>query len=343
MRLMISVFWLWLSAQALAQGPEAVTLVRFDQVAVTQQQVASATVESLNQARVAAEINARVVDVPVRVGELVRAGQVLVRLDASEFELMVQAAQAGLDVAEAGLDMARLRAERARRLAPDQFVSDDDLLVAETRLSQAEAERAAARVELDRAKLMRARTTITSPYDAVVQARLIGAGALAAPGTPLLGLVAIEPLEGSSGIAGPLVEGLTRSAEIEFFDGERHYPLRLLRVSPLVSPGARQREARFEFTGTPPAPGTQGSVIWTDPRPVLPADFVVLRGDELGVMFVESDRASASTADVRWLPLPQADAGRPVRVDLPADRLLVDEGRRRVQPGQIVEIRAGGR
>ena len=32
----------------------------------------------------------------------------------------------------AGLDMARLRAERARRLAPEQFVSEDQLLEAET-------------------------------------------------------------------------------------------------------------------------------------------------------------------------------------------------------------------
>jgi len=323
-----------------AQPPESVSIIRFENLAETQARDASARVESLDQAVVAAEITARVADVPVRVGEVVSAGQVLVSLDPADYELARRAAEAQLEVARAGQDMASLRAERARRLAPDQFVSEDQLLEAETRLRQARAERAAAEVELERAELLLSRTRVLSPYEAVVQSRLIGAGALAAPGTPLLELVAVDRLEVSSGIASQLIDGLSQSTTIDFVDGDTRYPVRILRVSPLISPGARQREVRFEFIGAMPPPGSQGTVAWIDPRPVLPADYVVRRNNSLGVLTVDPDQVVGSTATVRWQLLPQADAGRPVQVDLPLDALLIAEGRQRVQPGDSVRIDA---
>ncbi|MEN1728230.1 MAG: efflux RND transporter periplasmic adaptor subunit, partial [Pseudomonadota bacterium] len=322
----------------LSQDAESVSIIRFESLMQTQEREASARVESLDQATISAEVAARVVDLPVRVGERVSAGQILVQLDAADYELALQAAQARLEVAQAGEDMARLRAERARRLAPDQFVSDDQLLEAETLLRQTQAEKAAASVELGRAELMLSRTQIVSPYEAIVQSRLTGTGALAAPGTPLVELVATERLEISSGVANPHVEGLMQSDEVVFEDGERRYPVRLLRVSALISPGARQREARFEFIDESPAPGSQGTIAWVDPRPVLPADYVMTREGELGVLLVDSNQVVGTTTVVRWQPLPQADAGRPVQVDLPMDLLLINEGRRRVQPGETVQI-----
>ena len=329
-----------LSPPVAAQQPEAVTVIRFENLAQTQPRDASARVESLDQAVVAAEVAARVLEVSVHVGEVVTAGQVLVELDPADYELARQASEAQLEAARAGEDMARLRAERARRLAPDQFVSEDQLLEAETRLRQARAESAAAGVELQRAELMLSRTTVVSPYEAVVQSRLISAGTLAAPGTPLVELVATERLEVSSGIGNALIDGLVQSERVDFIDGATRYPVRLLRVSPLISPGARQREVRFEFIDARPPPGSQGTVVWTDPRPVLPADYVVMRGNELGVLLVDSDQTVGSTTTVRWQALPQADAGRLVQVDLPMDALLIDVGRRRVQPGDAVRIDA---
>jgi RND family efflux transporter MFP subunit len=340
MRFLIIFFLLAFLTPVSAQPTQAVSVVRFDDLARSQPRDASASVESLDQAIVSAEVAARVLDVPVFVGETVAAGQLLVELDPADYDLAKQAAQARLDVATAGLDMARLRAERARRLAPDQFVSEDQLLEAETRLRQAQAERASAAVELERAELMLSRTRVVSPYAAVVQSRLIGAGALAAPGTPLVELVAIERLEVSSGIATALIDGLFQSSAIEFVDGGNRYPVRLLRISPLISPGARQREVRFEFSEAAPPPGSQGRVAWVDPRPVLPADYVVLRDGELGVLLVDSDLAVGAAATVRWQPLPEADAGRPVQVDLPPDALVIAEGRHRVQPGESVRIDA---
>jgi len=340
MRFLSLVFLLTSIAPVGAQQPELVSIARFGDLALSQARDASAQVESLDQAVVAAEIAARVIDAPAQVGELVVEGQLLVQLDPADYELAQQAAQARLEIARAGEDMARLRAERARRLAPDQFVSEDQLLEAETRLRQTLAERSAAEIELRRADLMLSRTRVLSPYDAVVRSRLIGAGALAAPGTPLVELVATERLEISSGIAGALIDGLLQSEDIEFTDGEDAYPVRLLRVSPLISPGARQREVRFGFIGAAPPPGSQGRVVWTDPRPVLPADYVLRRNGGLGVLLVDSDQRAGSTTVARWQALPQADAGRALQVDLPLDTLLIDEGRRRVQPGQTVRIDA---
>jgi len=336
-------FWLFaagfgLAASALAQEPETVSIVRFENLARMQARDASAQVVSLDQAVVSAELAARVLDVAVRVGETVAEGDALVRLDPADYELARRAAEARLELARAGEEMARLRAERARRLAPDQFVSDDQLLEAETRLRQAGAEVAAAVVELERSELMLSRTQVLSPFEAVVQSRLISAGSLAAPGTPLVELIATDRLEVGSGIALGLVDGLLQAERIEFVDADRRYAVRLLRLSPVVSPGARQREARFGFVAASAPHGSQGRIVWTDPRPVLPADYVVMRNGELGVLLVDQDQFAGATTTVRWQPLPDADAGRPVQVDLRPEALLIDEGRLRVQPGQTVRI-----
>ncbi|AKS42577.1 efflux RND transporter periplasmic adaptor subunit [Wenzhouxiangella marina] len=322
---------------ASVHAAEPVSVVRFADIAVNQVRQASARVESLDRAVLASELTARVIDIPVRVGERVDRGALLLQLDRADYELQRDAARARLDLASAALDMAQLRAERARRLAPERFVSDDQLLEAETRLRQAQAERAAAEVDLARAELMLGRTTVTSPYEAVIAARLIGVGALAAPATPLLEIVATDAREVVAGLAVDQVEGLRQASDPELLIGSERHPLRLLRVSPIITPGARQREVRLEFLGEGAPPGSEGEIEWLDPRPVLPARFIQRRGNELGVLVLATGDASGPMS-AAWLALPGADAGRGLQIELDPDLRLIDRGRERLQPGDPVRL-----
>jgi RND family efflux transporter MFP subunit len=330
----LQVFFIVMLAMPVAAlGAEPVSVRPFSELAIYLERQAGARVESLNEAVLSAELSARVVEIPVRVGQSVERGEVLLRLDADSFLIQRETARARLQLAEAGLEMARLRAERARRLAPDRFVSEDQLLEAETRLRQASAEKAIAEQELATAELMLSRTEVLSPYDAVVTARLIGLGALASPGASLIQVVALEPLEIVAGISTEQAEALQQAEAPIFVSHDREWPIRLDRLAPVISPGSRTREARFSFVDAAAPAGSEGRIRWTDPRPALPADFIVQRNGRLGVLVLEAEDV------VGFIELPQADAGRPHAVDLPPDLQLIDEGRRRVQPGDPVRLR----
>ncbi len=316
-----------------ASATERVSVVEYSGVAIFLERQVSARVESLSESVLSAEVGARVMTIEVRPGQVVESGQRLVVLDDRSFVIERDTALARLEVAEAEREMARLRAERARRLAPEKFVSEDQLLEAETRLRQAEAEVETARQALAAAELILERSVIKAPFAGVITTRLISPGALASPGTPLVELVGLEEIEIVAGIAPEQVDGLRQADSIEFMAGGQRWAVGLARVSEVVSRGSRTRQARFEFDDDGAPPGREGRVVWSDPRPALPAEFVVQRDGQLGVMVLADDGRS-----VDFIELPGADAGRPFSIDLPGDTLLIDSGRQRVRPGDSVRL-----
>lgn len=316
-----------------AVGAEPVTVVTYADIAVYLDRQASARVESLDEARLSAQVSATVLRIPVRPGQTVAAGELLLELDPADYRIQVNAAQARLDVADANLDMSRLRAERARRLAPQNFVSEDQLLEAETRYRQTRAEHEGARQELQGAQLALERTRIKAPFAAVVTERLIGVGALAAPGTPLLEVVALDELEVVAGVSPALADGLARAESVRFESGGQSESVQLLRLAPVITRGGRNRQARLGFVDASLPAGSEGRIRWTDSRPALPAQYIVQRDDQLGVMLLADDETA------EFLALPEADSGRPHLLDLPGDTQLIDDGRRRVSSGQRIRIR----
>lgn len=321
-------------APILACATESVTVRSFAEVAIYLERQSAASVESLDEITLAAELSARVVEIRVRPGESVAAGTLLIRLDDQEYRIGRDASGARLAMAEAAQDMARIRAERARRLAPDRYVSEDQLLEAETNLRLASAELEAARSDLAQAELMLARTRIQAPFAGVVTRRAVGAGTLAAAGTALLDLVATAGIEVSAQIPPDQVPGLAAAESVHFDSAGRSWPVRVERIAPVIGRSSRGQEARLVFVDAAAPTGSEGRVRWTDPRPSLPGEFLLQRDGELGVLMLAEDGV-----EVIFLALPGADAGRPYVVEhLALEARLIDDGRRRVQPGQRVSV-----
>ncbi len=127
---------------------------------------------------------------PVSAGDVVRAGEVLARLDPEELDAGLRAAEAGVTVAEAQLRSATDARDRARELAARGVGSEtraEDaqraLVAAEARLEQARATRA-------RAADMLGLATLSAPQAGVVTAVFAEPGAALAAGQPVLSLAA---------------------------------------------------------------------------------------------------------------------------------------------------------
>jgi HlyD family secretion protein len=148
---------------------------------------------------ISADITGRIVRLPVREGETVKRGDLLVRIDPSQYEAAVARAQALLSSSEASALQARANRDQARRAldraqslkrTDPNLVSDEQMEQAQTSYEVAEALAVSAehQVEQSRAGLREAndqlaKTVLRSPLDGQVTRVAVEEGEVAVPGT----------------------------------------------------------------------------------------------------------------------------------------------------------------
>lgn len=147
---------------------------------------AEAVVEATRQSTVSAQVAGRVVELRYDVGDFVRQGQVIARIDPTEMEQVVAGSEAQAAQARAAYENARVEYERTKELARQKFVSQAALDRAEAALRVAEAQVKAARAGVGQATTSKGYTTVVAPYSGVVSARHVELGEMATPGKPLL-------------------------------------------------------------------------------------------------------------------------------------------------------------
>jgi len=100
-------------------------------------------------------------------GAVVKAGQVLFRMDPKPFQAQVDGAAAALQRNQAALDVAKSNLARIKPLAQQNALSQKDLDDAQGQYEQTAAAVAQSKAQLDSAQLDLSYTTITSPVDGV--------------------------------------------------------------------------------------------------------------------------------------------------------------------------------
>lgn len=174
----------------------------------------SGTVRARQTGVVASRTMAYVRDVSVRVGDTVRAGQVVVRLEARELETAVRQAEAmdaeardaqaevvqAVAAAQAQLDLATVTHRRMSDLFQRKSVTQQELDEAAARLRMAEAAVQGANAKRNQveargrqtaeavasAKIQRGYLEVSAPFTGRVIERSVEPGNLATPGQPLL-------------------------------------------------------------------------------------------------------------------------------------------------------------
>ncbi len=153
---------------------------------VDQTYAAEGVVEAVKQSTVAAQISGRVVAVNFDVGDRVKKGQVIVRIDPTEVNQVYAAAQAQVAQADATLRNAKAQFERTQRLVEQKFVSAAAVDEAQADYLAARAQRAAAEAGGGQAEATRGYATVTAPYSGVVSARHVELGEMVVPGKQLM-------------------------------------------------------------------------------------------------------------------------------------------------------------
>lgn len=289
------------------------------EIAVYPEFRAPARVVAGEEARIAAEVGARVVAMPARTGAAVARGAELVRLDDAAFRIELERARAQVALIDSRIGLARAQLDQARALATRGFISADGLRIRETELGVLQRERDAARAAQAAAELALARTVIRAPFAGVVRERLAAVGDLAAPGTPLLSLAASADAEVHARVPAVQVDGLLAAAPPTLVAGGAEHALRIVRVSPVLDAAGQARDVILAGASALP-PGLAGELRWRSRVPHLPPAYLQQREGRLGAWRVRG-------AEPEFVVLPEAQAGRAAAVDWPADTQVVDEGR----------------
>jgi len=147
---------------------------------------ADAIVEAVRQSTVAAQIAGRIVELRFDVGDFVKKGEVIARIDERAASQALAASEAQVRQAEAALRNARAEYDRSKQLVAQKFLSQAALDRAEAEYKAAQARVTALLAGAGQAQTERSFATIVAPYSGLVSARHVELGEMATPGKPLM-------------------------------------------------------------------------------------------------------------------------------------------------------------
>lgn len=218
----------------------------------------------LQTVAIAPRTGGRLLSVNVQLGDRVRRGQVLAKVEDREIVEQVRAAEASQEVAkatirqrEADLNVARLNYERSKNLYERQLLAKQALDDAESRhlaavaqldLSTAQLSQNAAR--LDELKINLQHTSVTSPVDGFVASRSVDPGAMVNTNTSIASVVEISRLR----LVVNVVEkdlrmvsaGDVAEVEVDAYPGEKFHG-KIARVAPVLDPATRTAAMEVEI------------------------------------------------------------------------------------------------
>jgi HlyD family secretion protein len=248
------------------------------------------TVKARRRAKISPEIGGRVAEIGARAGAHVTKGQVLLRINDSDYKASLALAEQDLATSRAASTEACLEAELAERdyqrnlgLKDQRIVSDEiidrsknrsEAAAARCQAARAGIERAQAAIELARANL--AKTVLRAPFDGVIADLRTEVGEWASPSPPGMTLPPVYDLIDPTSIyvsapldevdAGRVATGLPGRITLDPYPG-RTFEGRVTRVAPYVLDVEQQNrtlEVEVDFLDTAFAgtllPGTSADV-----------------------------------------------------------------------------------
>lgn len=289
------------AAAATAAPPQAIP-----SAAVTAQDGSGSTayegvVEALRQTTVAAQVPGAVVALQVRAGDTVRAGQILIRIDARAADQSAVAGAAQARAAQAAVEEATRDFDRQQQLFAQGFISQAALDRAQALFKTTQAVASAQRASAEAARTQSELHVVRAPYAGVVAKVSVVLGDMAMPGRPLLTLYDPSALRVTAAIPRGAAARLDESIKprVEIPDALRGLVTPIhAQWLPVVDAASHTMELRLDLpVDTSAAPGmfarawlsNAGTRASAAARLFVPSQALVRRSELLAVYVVGED------------------------------------------------------
>ena len=200
----------------------------------------------------------------VKLGDAVRRGQAIAKIEDSEIVEQIKQAEATYNVSQAtirqrqaDLKLAQNNLERSRSLyerdlLPRQTFDDTDarFQAAQAQLDLSEAQMAQSRARLDELKINLANTIITAPVEGFIGKRTLDPGASVGVNTSFISVVDIRTVRLVINVVEKdlrrITQGTAVEVEVDAYPGENFYG-RVARVAPILDPATRTAQVEIEI------------------------------------------------------------------------------------------------
>lgn len=242
------------------------------------------TVRSKLRAMVEAKISGRVLEYTATPGAMVKAGDLLARLENQEI-------QAKVDQAKAMLDQAERDFARQKQLIASNATTRQDFDAADARVKVATA-------GVNEAETMLGYAKVTAPFDGVITRKLADVGDLAMPGKPLLEIEAPTALRFEADLPEAILDRITMGAKMQVKVASVSNPLdaSVSEIAPVADPVSRTFQVKLDL---PKADGLRTGQFGRVSVPVaevkllmVPKTSVIKRG-QMELVFVAKDGKAA--------------------------------------------------
>jgi RND family efflux transporter MFP subunit len=265
----------------------------------------SGSIKAVNSAVVKARVAGELQDLTVREGDVVQAGQVIARVESTEYAARLRQAQDQGDAAQAQIDIALRQWENNKALVEQGFISKTALDTSLNNLEAARSTHKAALAAVDVARKSLQDTVMRAPIGGVVSQRLAQPGERVAIDARVIEIVDVSRLELEAALspADSVAVRVGQDAVLQVEGMAQPVQARVARINPTAQAGSRTvlaylsvanaqglRQGLFAQgvlkTGDTSVLSVPLSSVRTDkPKPyvqIVENDHVVHRGVELG-------------------------------------------------------------
>ena len=174
------------------QAPELrpVKVIEMASVSTTRALRYSGSVTARSEAATGFRVAGKIVERSVEIGDRVQAGDVMARLDATDFGLQVQSAEANLEAAERQVETSEFALKRTEQLFRQQVTTKAQLEQAQLAYNQSIASRNSAKAVLEQTRNQVEYSRLTADRDGIVTAIDADAGQVVAAGSPVVTVAA---------------------------------------------------------------------------------------------------------------------------------------------------------
>jgi len=234
------------SQQTAQKAQAAVELAPGDLVQIKTLELAqilpiSGPIKAANSAIVKARVAGELQGLTVREGDFVKAGQVVARVDATEYQARVRQAQQQAESAKGQVDIAKRSFDNNRSLVDQGFISKTALDSSIATLSSAEATFRAAQAGVDVATKSLDDTVLRAPISGQIAQRLAQPGERVAIDGRIVEIVDLSrlELEASLSATDSLNVRVGQTAELTVEGAAKPLTARVVRVNPSAVAGSR--------------------------------------------------------------------------------------------------------
>lgn len=261
------------------------------------------SLRAINQAAVKARVAGEVREVLVREGEAVTAGQVLVRMDESDYRARQAQSEAALVAARGQLDIAIKARDNNRVLMERGFISRNafDTTASQYDIALANVDAAAGALAVTKKAL--ADTVIRAPIAGLVASRSVQPGEKVAVDSKLLDVVDLSKMEMEVAVPTSDILGIVPGQEVAVrVEGlAQPMPARVARINPATQAGSRSIMAYLQLDNPQSLlrSGMFGEARLTLSKKsgvlALPQSALQSNGDSFFVYAIEGDRLERKT------------------------------------------------